>query len=121
MEHLVRMGLLFDFYGELLTAKQKRVFSLYYMHNLSLAEIAEEEGTTRQAVYDLLQRTEKLLENWEEKLLLLNRFLQGQNLLQAVLNSFTKLAETIPEQQRTTEQYREFTENLKELEMFLSI
>ncbi|HHU50805.1 MAG TPA: putative DNA-binding protein [Firmicutes bacterium] len=121
MEHLVRMGLLFDFYGELLTSKQKRVFSLYYMHNLSLAEIAEEEGTTRQAVHDLLQRTEKLLENWEEKLLLLNRFLQGQNLLQAVLNSFAKLAEAIPEQQRATKQYREFTENLKELETFLSI
>jgi predicted DNA-binding protein YlxM (UPF0122 family) len=121
MEHLVRMGLLLDFYGGLLTSKQQRVFSLYYMDNLSLAEIAEEEGTTRQAVHDLLQRTEKLLENWEEKLFLLERFLQGQNLFRTLQKSFAALAEAIPEQQRGIRQFTDFIQALKELETFMNI
>ncbi|HHT49196.1 MAG TPA: YlxM family DNA-binding protein [Firmicutes bacterium] len=76
MENVVWMGLLYDFYGGLLTPKQQRVFGLYYLDNLSLAEIAEEEGTTRQAVHDLLQRTERLLAGWESKLGLVARYLQ---------------------------------------------
>lgn len=76
MDDIVRMGLLYDFYGGLLTPKQRRVFGFYYLENLSLAEIAEEEGTTRQAVHDLLQRTEKLLEGWESKLGLVARYLE---------------------------------------------
>ena len=76
MEDVVWMGLLYDFYGGLLTPKQQRVFGYYYLENLSLAEIAEEEGTTRQAVHDLLRRTEKLLAGWESKLGLVGRYLQ---------------------------------------------
>jgi len=76
VEDVVWMGLLYDFYGGLLTPKQQKVFGLYYLENFSLAEIAEEEGTTRQAVHDLLRRTEKLLSGWESKLGLVGRYLQ---------------------------------------------
>ncbi len=76
MDDVVWMGLLYDFYSGLLTPKQQRVFGFYYLENLSLAEIAEEEGTTRQAVHDLLQRTEKLLADWESKLGLVTRYLR---------------------------------------------
>ena len=95
MEHLVRMGLLFDFYGELLTSNRKGS-SVCIICIIYLCGIAEEKARQTGTAM-ICCNTEKLLENWEEKLLLLNRFLQGQNLLQAVLNSFAKLAEAIPE------------------------
>ena len=61
------MTLLFDYYGDLLTDKQKTYFDLYYNQDFSLAEIAEEEGVSRQAVSDALSRTEAILRNFEEK------------------------------------------------------
>jgi len=120
MEHLVRMGLLLDFYGGLLTTKQQRVFSLYYMDNLSLAEIADQEGTTRQAVHDLLQRTERILEGWEEQLLLLDRFLRGQELYKTLCKSFSNLTEVMSDSIRGTHQYIEFKQALRALENFLN-
>ncbi|HBG15388.1 MAG TPA: DNA-binding protein [Firmicutes bacterium] len=92
MEFLVRMGLLYDFYANLLTKKQQKVFALYYLQNFSLAEIAEEEGTTRQAVHDLLQRTEKLLERWEDKLRLLEQYLQNKKMMQEMCCALKKLS-----------------------------
>lgn len=68
MEHLIHMGILYDFYGKLLTDKQRGIAESYYFHNLSLAEIAETEGISRQAVHDLLHRTEELLQKYEERL-----------------------------------------------------
>lgn len=70
----VRMGLLHDFYSQLLTEKQRRCIQLYYEADLSLAETAEKFGSSRQAVYDLLKRTEKLLEEYESKLGLLAKY-----------------------------------------------
>ena len=60
------MTLLFDYYGELLTEKQKTCFDLYYNQDLSLSEIAEEAGVTRQGVHDTLARAEAIL-RMEEK------------------------------------------------------
>ncbi len=81
MERLVRTGLLYDFYGGLLTEKQQRVMELYFLENWSLAEIADNEGVTRQAVHDLLQRSEKTIEEFEAKLGLLERYSQQQTIL----------------------------------------
>lgn len=61
------MTLLFDYYGELLTEKQKTCFDLYYNQDLSLSEIAEEAGVTRQGVHDTLARAEAVLLRMEEK------------------------------------------------------
>lgn len=61
------MTLLFDYYGELLTEKQKTCFDLYYNQDLSLSEIAEEAGITRQGVHDTLARAESVLRNMEDK------------------------------------------------------
>lgn len=75
MEDILRLTLLFDFYGELLTEKQKYIFEMYHLNDLSLAEIAEELGISRQAVRDQLKRTEKALNGYEDKLNLLERFM----------------------------------------------
>ncbi|MDO4845057.1 MAG: YlxM family DNA-binding protein [Oscillospiraceae bacterium] len=61
------MALLFDYYGELLTERQRDFFDQYYNQDLSLAEIAENEGVSRQSVHDTLHRTEEILRNFEEK------------------------------------------------------
>lgn len=82
MDRLIRFGLLYDFYAELLTPKQRSVVQRYCHENLSLAEIAEEEGSSRAAVYDLLQRAEELLEQYESKLHLFERFHCRQKALQ---------------------------------------
>ncbi|GEK04893.1 putative DNA-binding protein [Schleiferilactobacillus harbinensis] len=70
----LRMNELFDFYGDLLTAKQRRYIELYYADDLSLGEIAEEFSVSRQAVYDNIRRTGKLLEEYEAKLHLLAQY-----------------------------------------------
>ena len=64
----LEITVLYDFYGDLLTEKQQEVIELYYNEDLSLAEIAEREGVTRQAVRDLGRRTESQLEGFEQKL-----------------------------------------------------
>lgn len=84
MERLVRTGLLYDFYGGLLTEKQQRVMELYFLENWSLAEIAASEGVSRQAVHDLLQRSEKTIEEFEAKLGLLERHSRQQAILVAI-------------------------------------
>lgn len=70
----LEMSLLFDFYGETLTEKQRELFDLYYNEDLSLAEIAEHAGITRQGVRDSIKRAEHALHEMEEKLGLVARY-----------------------------------------------
>ncbi|MCI8441296.1 MAG: DNA-binding protein [Provencibacterium sp.] len=69
---------LFDFYGDMLTEKQKEVIDLYYNEDLSLAEIASDSGITRQGVRDSIKRAEATLLELEERLGLARRFGQMQ-------------------------------------------
>ena len=71
-----RMTMLFDFYGDLLTDRQREFFDLYHNEDLSLAEIAENAGITRQGVRDVLVRAEATLNEFEEKTGLIQRFLK---------------------------------------------
>ena len=70
----LEMSLLFDFYGETLTEKQRELFDLYYNEDLSLAEIAEHAGITRQGVRDSIKRAEHALGEMESKLGLVARY-----------------------------------------------
>lgn len=74
LEKVVEIGLLFDFYGEILTAKQQEAILLYYYDDLSLGEIAERLGISRQAVYDHLHRGEDILREYEKKLGLVAKY-----------------------------------------------
>jgi predicted DNA-binding protein YlxM (UPF0122 family) len=75
-EKIVQIALLFDFYGQLLTEKQIDIIDMYYNNDLSLSEISEQLGISRQGVYDTLKRAEKTLFDYEEKLGLVDRFLK---------------------------------------------
>ncbi len=74
LEKNERVNSLFAFYRPLLTKKQSEYLALYYADDYSLGEIAEEFGVSRQAVYDNIRRTEKILNGYEEKLGLLTEF-----------------------------------------------
>jgi len=76
MEKIVEQSLLYDFYGELLTPHQKEIYEAAVFNDLSLSEIAEEQGISRQGVHDQLKRCHKILEDYEAKLGMLKRFLQ---------------------------------------------
>ena len=74
MEKIVEQGLLYDFYGELLTEHQRQIYEGIVYDNLSLGEIAQEEGISRQAVHDIVKRCDKALQGYEEKLRLVAKF-----------------------------------------------
>jgi uncharacterized protein len=81
LEKTVRLNALYDFFHPLLTNKQRDYMDLYYVDDYSLSEIAETFGISRQAVYDNLKRTEALLEDFEAKLGLVEKYTQRQQLL----------------------------------------
>lgn len=82
MDKLLRCTLLYDFYGELLTEHQKLIYEDYVLNDLSLSEIAESNGISRQAVHDIVKRCEKALEGYEEKLHLLDKFLSSKKVVE---------------------------------------
>ena len=75
MNKILEQALLYDFYGELLTTHQKEVYEQFILDDLSLSEIAESAGISRQGVHDLIRRCQKALEGYEAKLHLVERFL----------------------------------------------
>ena len=74
VEKTIQIAMLYDFYGELLTPRQKEVLQYYYEENYSLSETAEELGVSRQAVHDTIHKAEKALRGYEQKLGLVERF-----------------------------------------------
>ena len=75
MNKILEQALLYDFYGELLTPQQKEIYEQFVLEDLSLSEIAEGAGISRQGVHDLVKRCQRSLEGYEAKLHLVERFL----------------------------------------------
>ena len=74
MEEKIEQAYLYDFYGELLNEHQRKIYEDFVFNDLSLGEIADEEGISRQGVHDLVKRCDKILAGDEEKLHLVERF-----------------------------------------------
>lgn len=83
-EDRIRSGYLFDLYGELLNENQKEIYEEYFTMDLSMSEIAEERGITRQSVSDLIKRCTQSLEKYEQRLGLLQRFLDIRSLAERI-------------------------------------
>ena len=75
MNELLEQALLYDFYGELLTDHQKEIYEQFVLEDLSLSEIAEGAGISRQGVHDLIKRCNRILEDYEAKLHLVGKFI----------------------------------------------
>lgn len=88
-----RMAMLFDFYGDLLTDRQKEFYDLYYNEDLSLAEIAENYGISRQGVRDVIVRAEAAMTEIEDKTHLIRRFYRMQEELAAMEQAADRLLE----------------------------
>ncbi len=89
----VAMLLLFDYYGDMLTQRQKMCLDLRYNQDLSLAEIAQELGVSRQGVHDNIIRAEAHLEKMEAKTGCVRRYLQSRSAMQEILTYAAKLQE----------------------------
>lgn len=76
MEKIVEQGMLYDFYGELLTEHQRQIYEDVVFNDMSLSEIAEEQGISRQGVHDLVRRCDRALLEYEKKLHLMEKFLK---------------------------------------------
>jgi uncharacterized protein len=90
-DKIVQIALLFDFYGQLLTQKQIEIIDMYYSNDLSLGEISEQQGISRQGVYDTLKRAEKTLYEYEEKLGLLDRFLKQKDSMKKIIEMLDEI------------------------------
>lgn len=84
MERIVEQGLLYDFYGELLTEHQRKIYEDVVLRDLSPSEIAREEGISRQGVHDLVRRCNRILEDYESKLQLVARFVKIRSTVQEI-------------------------------------
>lgn len=78
MEKIYEQALLYDFYGELLTEHQRQVYEEAVYNDMSLGEIAQEEGISRQGVHDLIRRCDKILLEYEARLHLVERFTKAK-------------------------------------------
>lgn len=84
VDEILEQTLLFDFYGELLTEHQKEIYGQFITEDLSLGEIAEEAGISRQGVHDLVRRCSQTLKGYEEKLHLIERFLAVKEKVESI-------------------------------------
>lgn len=89
MEKIVKRSLYYDFYGELLTSHQQDVYEEAVFNDMSLGELSDELGISRQAVHDLIRRCDRQLEEYEEKLHLVERYQKVRNDVEQIQNLVT--------------------------------
>lgn len=103
LNKVLRIALLFDFYGALLTDKQRQCLDMHYLNDFSLSEIANEFKVSRQAVHDILRRAEQTLEEYEAKLHLVERCQREQQGIREVYN----LLKVLPDEVKQTVEIKE--------------
>ncbi|ABR48899.1 putative helix-turn-helix protein, YlxM/p13 family protein [Alkaliphilus metalliredigens QYMF] len=114
IEKTIQISMLYDFYNQLLTQKQREMVDLYHNQDLSLSEIAEEFEISRQAVYDTIKRTEKILYDYEEKLKLLDLFTNKTHGIEKIYKHIVIL-EGLMGKNQPLENQRAQIENIKDL------
>jgi len=93
MEKKVKVSMLCEIYGKVLTEKQFNVLNDYYNNDLSLSEIAENNNITRQAVRDIIKKGENKLFELEEKLMFMEKTIEQEKVLQGILDELSKIEE----------------------------
>ena len=95
LEKLVEIGLLFEQYKMLLTDKQREIVSLYYNEDYSLGEISENLNVSRQGIYDTLKRSEKILKDYEDKLGLVKKSKERENITQDIYDKVVDIKQDL--------------------------
>ena len=109
IDETVRRTMLFDFYGELLTNKQRDYYNLHYNEDLTLQEIADHNGVSRQAVWDIIHRAEMTLTSMEQKTGIVERLVDRRKTLEQLFAEARKLPDC-PEKTRIIEMLAAFEE-----------
>ena len=102
MEKKLEISMLWQIYGKLLTEKQYEYIDYYYNQDLSLSEIAENEGITRQAVRDIIKKGERKLFEYEEKLLFMRKTINQEKQIQNILLNLNKIQKDSSDKQVTS-------------------
>ncbi len=119
-EKNMNISFLLDFYGDVLTEKQREILDLYYNEDLSLAEIAESNGLTRQGVRHVIKKAEDTLTDLESKLGLANRFIKLGNAYTTIADGLTdicKMIESNSDKQEIIRLLNAKIENIRTLEL----
>jgi uncharacterized protein len=95
LESFLQVSLLYDFYGALLTDKQRKCIEMHFLNDFSLSEIADEFGVSRQAIYDIINRTRQMLVDYEGKLGLVRRYQTEQECIQDIFSIMKNLPDDI--------------------------
>ena len=98
LENKIKISMLCEFYGALLTKKQYEFLNDYYNNDLSLSEIAENNQVTRQAVRDIIKKGEKKLFEYEEKLAFMKRTLKQEKKMEKILSEIVKIQKDYSDQ-----------------------
>ena len=106
MEKFVVITYLFDFYQDLLTEKQSNLLREYYFEDLSLSEMAEQHGISRQSAFDTIKKAEQKLLDYEEKLHLFAKYQSNEQALLKIKALCEKLSENLED---------EYTNSVKEV------
>lgn len=113
---ITRVSLLYDFYGGLLTEKQRSVMSLYHEENLSLSEIADEYGISRQGVHDTLKKAQQALEEYECKLKLVDKLMRTDAAVLRLREEFKVIEKIIADNRKAMEHLYTIENIIKTLE-----
>ena len=109
-----RMTMLFDFYGELLTEHQKDVYEQVVLEDYSLSEIAQMKGISRQGVHDLVKRCQKILEGYEAKLHLVEKFLSVKEKISLIDKTLAEWEEDGKDPEEIVKKVRRIADNIIE-------
>ena len=110
MERIYQQALLYDFYGELLTEHQRSIYEDAVCNDLSLGEIAQDRGISRQGVHDLIRRCDRSLQEYEAKLRLVEKFVNARDKVEKIIS----LAKT-PVTEQCAERLQEICKVAEEL------
>ncbi|MCU6696099.1 MULTISPECIES: YlxM family DNA-binding protein [Laedolimicola] len=110
MDKILEQTLLYDFYGELLTDHQKQIYEDVVLNDYSFSEVAEEKGISRQGVHDLIKRCNKILQEYESKLHLVEKFVTIKEQIEEMEKSLRETEE--PDKEALVRQLNGILENL---------
>lgn len=114
MEKLLKVTYLYDFYGQLLTDKQKKIFRRYYLEDLSLSEIADEEEVSRQSIHDTIKQAERKLTAYEDKLGLVEKFKDQEQAFKVMIDKM-EMVKSNNQDQKVDEVISDIIESMHKL------
>ena len=110
MKKIVEQGLLYDFYGELLTEHQKEIYEAAVYNDMSLTEIAEENGISKQGVHDLIKRCTNTLQGYEDRLHMIRRF----EAIKSTAKELSQLSDSMTDNDELRSEIRNISDRLLE-------